>query len=315
MKAFELRRFEPYGRLSGQQLMDLVRCCRELTIAAGRRFEVRGPSMRGQCFLLEGNVQICVPGKRQTQVLETVDHRDPRARRSLLKSEVPDVHIITRSKARILVVDTEVERRAGSVHVTPIGSTDKSAWMKVFLGSALMTDMAPSTLRDLFREFRVEEVSAGEVIGRVGEPSSRFHVIKTGQARISNQVTLAVLGPGEFFGEDSLIRGCARNATISMLTDGELLSIDEQAFRRLLRWSFVRHLGEGLVAVRVNLVSQSNSAQPTAHLNIRLESLRDSLHLFDHDMRYLLLGNQEEVELAAFILSHHGFTAFVQQQG
>ncbi len=293
--------------------MDLVRCCRELTIAAGRRFEVRGPSMRGQCFLLEGNVQICVPGKRQTQVLETIDHRDPRARRSLLKSEVLDVHILTRSKARILVVDTEVERHAGSVQVTPIGATDKSAWMKVFLGSALMADLTPSTLRDLFREFQVEEVSTRQVIGRVGEPSSRLHVIKTGQARISNQVTLAILGPGEFFGEDSLIRGCARNATISMLTDGELLSIGEQAFRRLLRSSFVRHLEDGLVAVRVNLVSERNPERPTAHLNIKLEGLRDSLHLFDHDMKYLLLGNQEEVELAAFILTHHGLTAFAQQ--
>lgn len=313
MKAFELRRLEPYSRLSGQQLMDLVKCCRELTIAAGRRFEVRASSMRGQCFLLEGSVQLCVPGLRHPQVLESVDHRNPRARRPLLNAEVPDVHILTRSRSRILVVDTEVERRRDCVHVTPIGTTDKSAWMKVFLGGALTVDLAPSALRDLFREFEAEEVTAGQIIGTIGEPSSRFHVIKRGQARIANQVTLAVLGPGEFFGEDSLIRGSARNANISMITDGELLSIGEKAFRGLLRSRFVRHLAAGMVSVRTNLVTESNPESESADLNIRLENLRSSLHLFDRDIRYLLCGNEKDVELAAFILTHHGYQAFVGQ--
>ena len=315
MKAFELRRLEPYSRLNGQQLMDLVKCCRELTIAAGRRFEVRASPMRGQCFLIEGSVQLCVPGLRHPQILENIDHRDPRARRPLLSAEVPDVHILTRSRSRILVVDTEVKRRSDSVYVTPIGTTDKSTWMKVFLGGALTAQLAPSALRDLFREFESEEVTAGQIIGKIGESSSRFHIIKTGQARIANQVTLAVLGPGEFFGEDSLIRGSTRNANISMMTNGELLSIGETAFRELLRSRFVRHLAAGMVSVRTNLVSESNPESDSAELNIRLENLRSSLHLFDRDIRYLLCGNEKDVELAAFILTHHGYQAFVRQHG
>ncbi len=315
MKAFELRRLEPYSRLSGQQLMDLVKCCRELAIAAGRRFDVRASSMRGQCFLLEGNVQVCVPGLRQPQILERVDHRDARARRPLLSAEVPDVHILTRSKSRILIVDTEVKRRSDCIYVTPIGTTDKSAWMKVFLGGALTAELVPSALRDLFREFESEKVTAGQIVGKIGEPSSRFHVIKTGKARIANQVTLAVLGPGEFFGEDSLIRGAVRNANISMMTDGELLSIGEKAFRGLLQARFVRHLAAGMVSVRTNLVSEGNPESESAELNIRLEHLRSSLHLFDRDVRYLLCGHEKDVELAAFILTHHGYQAFVRQHG
>lgn len=315
MKAFELRRLEPYRRLSGQQLMDLVKCCRELTIAAGRRFEVRGSSMRGQCFLLEGSVHLRVSGLRHPQILESIDHRDPRARRPLFNAEVPDVHILTRSRSRILVVDTEVKRRGDSIYVTPIGTTDKNAWMKVFLGGALTAQLAPPVLRDLFREFESEKVTAGQMVGKIGEPSSRFHIIKAGQARISNRVTLAVLGPGEFFGEDSLIRGSVRNANISMMTDGELLSIGEKAFRKLLHARFVRQLAAGMVSVRTNLVSERNPESESAELNIRLENLRSSLHLFDRDIRYLLCGNEKDVELAAFILTHHGYQAFVRQHG
>ena len=318
MKAFELRRLEPYSRLSGQQLMDLVESCRELTIAAGRHFEVRSATMRGQCFLLEGRVQICALGARKTRVLETVSHGSARARKPLfnadaLVAEASGVHIRTRIKSRIVIIDHEVERKAGSVHVTPIGSTDESKWMRRFLGSALAADLPACELRDLFRAFTSEQVKAGQVIGRKGEPPSRFHVIKMGQARVLDRVTLAVLGPGEFFGEDSLIRGAPRNATISMLTDGALLSIDEQAFRKLLRERFMRTLEPGRVAVHLNLVSEDNHERESAHLNVRIEGLRTALSLLDRDIKYLLLGQRADVELAAFILTHHGYQAFVEQ--
>ena len=325
MKAFELRRLEPYSRLTGQQLMDLANSCRELTIAAGRHFEVRNETMRGQCFLLEGSVQICAVGARQTRVLETVTHPSARARLPLLGvtalgQDAKDVHIRTRYRSRLLVVDHEVERTPGSVHVTPINATDENnahrntyQWMQRFLGSAFAADLPPSELRNLFRAFTSEQVEAGQVIGKKGEPPSRFHVVKTGQVRVLDHVTLAVLGPGDFFGEDSLIRNAPRNATISMLTDGELASIDEHAFRSLLRERFVHNLEAGRVAVYLNLVGANNPEQSSAHLNIRTEGLRQALPMLDRDIKYLLRGDQRDVELAAFILTHHGYQAFTGQ--
>ncbi len=318
MKAFELRRLEPYSRLTGQQLMDLANSCRELTIAAGRHFEVRNETMRGQCFLLEGSVQICAVGARQTRVLETVTHPSARARLPLLGvtalgQDAKDVHIRMRYRSRILVVDREVERTPGSVHVTPISAIDENKWMRRFLGSAFAADLPPSELRNLFRAFTSEQVEAGQVIGAKGDPPSRFHVVKTGQARVLDRVTLAVLGPGDFFGEDSLVRNAPRNATISMLTDGELLSVDEQAFRSLLRERFVCNLEPGRIAVHLNLVSAGNPEQESAHLNVKTEELRQALPLLDRDIKYLLRGDRPDVELAAFILTHHGYQVFTGQ--
>lgn len=315
MKAFELRRLEPYSRLNGQQLMDLAARCKELTIAAGRHFEVRSETMRGQCFLLEGSVQICAVGSRQTRVLESVAHPSARARKPLLSadSDAGDVHIRTKLKSRILIVDSEVKRTPGSVHVTPIGSTDESRWMRRFLGSALAADLPPAQLRNLFRAFETSPVKARQVIGRKGDPPSRFHIVKSGQVRIQDRVTLAVLGPGEFFGEDSLIRNSPRNATISMLTDGELVSIGEASFRDLVRTRFMRRLEPGRVAVHLNLVGDDHPEKESAHLNVRIEGLRNALSLLDRDIRYLLLGAATDVELAAFILTHHGYQVFTEQ--
>ena len=317
MKAFELRRLEPYSRWTGQQLMDLAERCREITIAAGRHLEVRSESVRGQCFLLEGSVQVCAVSARRTRVLETVSHPSARARKPLFGVNVAaadgnDVLVRTRFKSRILIVDREVERSPGSVHVTPLGSTDENTWMRQFLGSAIAADLPPKELRNLFREFTSVDVKAGQVIGRKGDPPSCFHVIKSGQARILDQVTLAVLGPGEFFGEDSLIREAPRSATISMLSDGELLVIGERAFRNLVCKRFLRPLEPGRVAVHLNLVSQDSAERESAHLNVRIEGLRSALSLLDREIKYLLLGEPKDVELAAFILTHHGYQAFTE---
>lgn len=314
MKALELGRLEPYRHLHAQQLMDLVHCCRELTIAAGRRFEIRDQAMRGQCFLLDGTVDLCAASRMNTRVLERVSHRDSRALQPLLDSDGQNLYIHTRTRSRILVVDTEVRRSPSNLHVTPVGSRDEDAWMRVFLGGSLASRLRPSTLRDLFREFKTEKVCKGQVVGRIGEPSKRFHVIKRGQVHILDQVTLAVLGPGEFFGEDSLIRGCARNATVESLCDGELLWISGDAFQRLLRSRFVRELPTGLAAARVHLVSEGHGRDDSAHLNLELSLLRDSMHLFDLDTSYLLSGEPGEVELGAFILTHHGYDAYARQE-
>ena len=312
MKAFELGRLEPYSRLHAQQLMDLVKRCKELNIAAGRRFEVRNQATRGQCFLVEGSVQICSADRLRLKVWEEFDHRHPRARQPLLPDNSTGRYVLTRSRSRIVVVDSEINAGAGNLSVTPIGSSDESAWMRTFLGGSLTAQLTPRALRDLFREFEPEQVSEGQIIGKIGEHSARFHVIKRGQVRILDRVTLAVLGPGEFFGEDSLIRGRTRNATIASLTDGELLWIHAEAFRRLLRSSFVRDLRTGMAAVRVNLVSASHAPSDSAHLNLETSALRDSLHLFNPETRYLLLGERGDVELGAFILTHHGYDAYAQ---
>ena len=206
MKAFELSRLEPYSRLHAQQLMDLVKRCKELNIAAGRRFEVRNQATRGQCFLVEGSVQICSADRLRLKVWEEFDHRHPRARLPLLPDDSNGRYVLTRSRSRIVVVDSEINAGAGNLSVTPMGSSDESAWMRTFLGSSLTAQLTPRALRDLFREFEQEQVSEGQIIGKIGEHSARFHVIKRGQVRILDRAALAVLGPGEFFGEDSLIR-------------------------------------------------------------------------------------------------------------
>ena len=63
-----------------------------------------------------------------------------------------------------------------------------------------------------------------------------FMVIETGTAEVTHDgVHLADLGPGDFFGEIALLDGGPRTATVTTLTDVQLLGLTEWVFRGLMK--------------------------------------------------------------------------------
>ena len=96
----------------------------------------------------------------------------------------------------------------------------------------------------LARLITVRDVAARHVlfwVGDAGGPDAEFFVIQRGRVAITypdeagREVTLAVLGPGDFFGEVSLLDGGPRTATARVQDDATLLCLNRQAFLDFLR--------------------------------------------------------------------------------
>lgn len=66
---------------------------------------------------------------------------------------------------------------------------------------------------------------AGEVIIQQGEAANYYYLIREGRAQVarSEPDALAALGPGDSFGEEALLTGERRNATVTLLSDGLLM--------------------------------------------------------------------------------------------
>lgn len=98
-----------------------------------------------------------------------------------------------------------------------------------------MTLQEPSAAEIYGRDF-----PAGAVVFEEGDPGSRMYVIVSGAVRIEKRVgarslTLALLGPGEAFGEMALLEDAPRSATVVVETPARILEIDETAFEDLVR--------------------------------------------------------------------------------
>ena len=100
----------------------------------------------------------------------------------------------------------------------------------------------------LFQKFG-KEFAKGTVLFREGEIGKEMFVIQAGRVAISKRVrdvekVLAVLGPGEFFGEMAIISNKPRNASASIAEDAKLLVIDPKTFEGMIR-------GNSEIAVRM----------------------------------------------------------------
>jgi CRP/FNR family transcriptional regulator len=83
-------------------------------------------------------------------------------------------------------------------------------------------------------------VDRGHVVFREGDTGDRLFVVIDGKVKISRAAAdgrenlLAVLGPGEMFGELSLFDPGPRTATATTITDSRLASLDHDDLRPLL---------------------------------------------------------------------------------
>lgn len=93
------------------------------------------------------------------------------------------------------------------------------------------------TLRSLLRE---EHFEFGDLIVKEGDEADACYILATGRARVvretreGEELVLASLRPGDEFGEQALITGGKRNATVRCSTAVDVLRLDRKDFLPLL---------------------------------------------------------------------------------
>jgi CRP/FNR family cyclic AMP-dependent transcriptional regulator len=108
------------------------------------------------------------------------------------------------------------------------------------MGWQVLEGVPDSDVQQLLSIARRRVFRRGEVVFHVDDPADALHLIVSGrfavrvQTALGDVAILAVLGPGEMFGELALIAGePRRTATVEALEAGETRSIHRPDFERL----------------------------------------------------------------------------------
>ena len=100
----------------------------------------------------------------------------------------------------------------------------------------LLAGCSRRQLRAIAKISEVIEVPAGTVLARLGQPGEEFFLILDGSAHVEvSPRKRSRLGPGQYFGEMSLLDGGPRSATVAADTPLRLLVIKRRDFSTLLR--------------------------------------------------------------------------------
>lgn len=171
-------------------------------------------------------------------------------------------------------------------------------------------------------------VNRGDAVVREGEAADYYYFIEAGRCRVSRRVgggeiELAELGGGDAFGEDALIEGMPRNATVHMLTDGMLLRVSRDDFLRLLRDPLLQRVSRteadakaGAVWIDVRFPAEYAFDKVPGAINIPLNEVRNATRSLDPSQEYILYCQSgKRSSAAAFLLSQHGYRAFVLDGG
>jgi CRP-like cAMP-binding protein len=96
--------------------------------------------------------------------------------------------------------------------------------------------LSPAAREDLFARGRPIEVAAGAVVLREGDPGDRVLVLTAGNVKLSKaarsgiEVVLDFRGAGDVIGEQAVLGGNQRSATVESLTAVSALSISAREF-------------------------------------------------------------------------------------
>ena len=109
--------------------------------------------------------------------------------------------------------------------------------------SLLLAGLPPAEQERLAARMRRQAYRRGEVVVRQGDPGLSLHVVLEGRLKVlvgaqsGDEMLLAILGPGDTFGEVALLDGGPRSATVVALEPSRTASLSREDFVDLIRQS------------------------------------------------------------------------------
>jgi len=170
--------------------------------------------------------------------------------------------------------------------------------------ASLFNLLDASERNDLERTLEWRAFSTGDTVFSIGEPGDSMYIIGSGSVELSvkdntgAKIVLATAGPGEQFGELSLLDGGARTASAVALEDSMLLTLDRDDLLEFLK----RHPDASLdllatMGQRIRATDELLRRRVARNINeeiaIRstpMERFADLIAVFSGSIQFLLLN-------------------------
>jgi ABC-type lipoprotein export system ATPase subunit len=152
--------------------------------------------------------------------------------------------LVDQGKTILMVThDNDLAARASRVVLIVDGEVVES-----HVRSAL-SGIAEEDLSDLSTRLEPQVLEAGAIVFSEGDPADRFFIIIRGAFEVvrrradGSENVVAMLGPGQFFGEIGLLEGAPRNASVRVAAEGDasVLALDGDTFRSLVANNALAH--------------------------------------------------------------------------
>ena len=337
MDVAQLGSFSPFNALKSKNRAELLDNIEILQATQGQVLFTKGDTGKRSIYLLSGTISL----RDGDQVLSTVVGGTDEARNPIAPVLPRRQSAVAMDNVRYFSIDSElldVTLTLDQTGIYEVGdfSTELNGaegdWMSALLRTKTFQLIPAQNIQMIFMRLKRVDYKAGHVIIRQGSKGDHFYIIKSGRCMVTREtpankenIDLAELGVGDTFGEEALISDEARNATITMLTDGTLMRLDRDEFQALLNEPLIVSLSHddadeavthGGKWLDVRVPSEFRAFSKENATNLPLYLLRHKLGVLDRKTPYVVYCDTgRRSSAAAFILNQRGFETAVLKGG
>lgn len=322
----------PFSRLPPDLLALVADGARELAAAPGEAVLVQGEVGRDYIVLLEGRLQVTrqIPGAAPV-VVGTVGPGAGVGEMAVLSALPREASVTALAPTRYLRIDGDTVDSLLACSPAFLARLQHDAVLRQRLNLVRLAlpfrSLPAEKIESAFDRMSSRRALAGENVIIQGEMGDYFYLIESGAAEVrrvnpdtGDDELLRTLGPGETFGEEALITGAFRNATVRMAASGVLWRLDKAGFDGLLRTALVEEIEPATARAEVAagraawLDCRDRPEFADAHLPgaswMPLEELRERAVDLDRRCRYILYCRSGRRSASgAFLLRERGFDA------
>jgi len=234
---------------------------------------------------------------------------------------------VAETSTKTQVIDAEEEHIAGkeSSASKPAKEGEDRSWIRKMRHIMAFKNMPPANIKRLLERMESMPVKRGEVIIEQGSEGDYYYVLTDGQAKVTRTVELAELQPGASFGEEALVSGGARNASITMTSDGIIMRLSKGHFNELLKEPLLNRtspdearlrVAKGAKWLDVRHAKEFSYSHLRKAINLPLHEMRMRMEELDKNTHYICYcGTGRRSSAAAFLLIQQGYEVSVLNGG
>jgi len=332
-----LKSFSPLDGLKRDNLAALARKVQLRELSPGQVLFKEGDTEKRTFYIASGILELIDQGK----VLETIEGGTDPARNPVSPIFPRRVSARARDRVTFISIDSDLLDvmltwdQTGTYEVSDLQGDPEDTgddWMTMLLQTKAFHKIPPANIQAIFMRMQQINYKSGDVILKQGAEGDYFYVLTRGAAVVTREtplskegIKLAELQVGDTFGEEALISDAKRNATVTMSSDGAVMRLGKEDFKKLLNepmldWvskeqaaEIVKNGGQWL---DVRLPSEFDNHHMDNAINIPLYFIRLKINTLDLSKQYIVCCDTGRRSSAgAYILNERGYQAYVLRDG
>ncbi len=334
-----LKKFSPLDGLKRDNLAALARKVQVREVSPQQVLFKEGDTERRTIYVVSGSLELI---DEQGKVEEIIKGGSDIARNPVAAIFPRRVTGRARNRVQYISIDSDLLDvmltwdQTGSYEVSELKGVSEDEggedWMTMLLQTKAFHKIPPANIQAIFMRMQQINYKAGDVVLKQGTEGDYFYVLTSGKCLVTREtplnkdgIKLAELVVGDTFGEEALISDAKRNATVTMRTDGAIMRLGKEDFKRLLNepmldWVSMAEAEDiikgGGKWLDVRLPSEFENDHLNGAINIPLYFIRLKMNALDENTNYILCCDTGRRSSAgAYILSERGYKAYVLRDG